>query len=299
MSDSFDALHRRLAEAQAREHALQAKAALAEADHAAALEQRRAYLIEGEAELDAKTLADLDSKVVHAASAVAGLTDALRLASERTSEAQRQLDDAQDQAQRRAEAERVRAMIGDIDKATKSLSEAEAACEKTFRAAGPLCPEANAATRLLQSSRHDLRVFIQQALGDLRSYASAVERGGKLRQAISNEPAPKVRRSKPETRRIYFVEFSKWVIDGKTLTAKQFSTNDLPPPLAEKAIQCGLAVDQDDPKASKLRQTLGDGWAIPADPHRCIDLDALDPSVDLRKVSPQVILAQQAKASAA
>ncbi len=299
MSDSFDALQRHLEDAQDRERALRAKLDQAEASHSTALDERRAYLVDAEAELDVKTLADLDSKVVHAASAVAGLTDALRLASERTSEAQRQLADAQDRAQRLAEATKVRAIAAEIDKAAASLSKAVGACEQTLHAAGALCPEATAAAGLLRSSQHDLQIYIRQALNDLRSYGSAVERGGKLRRAISNEPAPKVRVPKPVTQRIYFLEFAKWTVDGQTVTARQYSTHDVAPALAQKAINCSVAVDTAHETAAKLRPIFGDAFALGADPARCVDVDLLNSDVDLRKVSPQVILAQQAKAAAA
>jgi len=295
----IDSLQVCLSDAKARERALQAKLALAEAHHARASEQRRAYLIEGEAELDAKTLADLDSKVVQAASAVAGLTDALRLASEQASEAQRQLADAQDLAQRQAETAKVRTLVADIDKAVEVLSEVAVACEQALQAAGLFCPEALAAARLMRSSQRDMQVYNEQAVNDLKSYAAALERGGKLRRPISNEPTPKIRTPKPLLRRIYFTEFVRWTIDSQTITARQFSTNDLPPHLADKAVQCGLAIEQDDPKTATLRRTLGDGWAIPADPAICIDLIELAPDVDLHRVSPQVILAHQAKASTA
>jgi len=294
----IESLQGRLAKAQTREHQLRTKLAAAEADHAAALEQRRAYLIEGEL-ADQKALANIDRRVVEAQSVMTGLADALKLAAERTAEAQRQFDDAQGLAQRKAEAAKVRSLISDIDRATKSLSEAEAACEKALKAAGAICPEANAALRLLQTSHHDLRIFIQQALSDLKGYASSAERGGKLRRAISNEPPPKIRTPKPETRRLFFIEHAKWNADGRVVTARQFSTHDLPPSLAEKAIGCALAVDPAHETATKLRPIFGDGYAVPADPAACIDLDALDPSIDLRRISARTVLAQQAKAAAA
>jgi len=298
MSDSFDALQRRLTEAQAREHQLRSKLDQAEADHASALEERRRYLIEGEL-ADQKALANIDRRVVEAQSVMTGLADALKLAAERTAEAQRQFADAQDLAQRRAEAEKARALVADIDKAAKSLTEAVGACEQALKAAGAICPEANAAAGLLQSSQHDLRIFIQQALSDLKGYASSVERGGKLRRAISNEPAPKVRVPKPAVRRVLFIEHSKWVSGGRIVTAKQFSLHDLPPPLAEKAIRCGLAIAENDTQAATFRQVFGGGFGLGFDPTACVDLDLINTDVDLRRISAKTVLAQQAKASAA
>jgi len=298
MTPVFDVLQRRLKEALDRERALRVKLEQAEVDHAGALENRGAHLVDGEL-ADAKVLAALDRKIIEAASVVAGLVDALKVAGERTAEAQRQIDDAKDQTQRQAETAKVRELIADIDKAANSLTEVSAGCEQALTAAGPLCPEAYTATRLLQSSRHDLRVFTQRALNDLRSYTAALERGGKLRRAISHEPAPNVRMEKPVTQRVYFIEFAKWTIDGKTITAKQYSTHDLAPDLARKAIGCSIALDPAHETAGKLRPIFGDGYAIPADPAICIDIDTVDPGIDLRKVSPQVILAEQAKATAA
>ena len=183
--------------------------------------------------------------------------------------------------------------------AATSLSKAAGAYEQALKAAAAICPEANAAAGLLRSSQHDLKVFVQQALNDLKGYASSVERGGKLRRAISNEPAVKIRTPKPETKRLSFIEHAKWHAGGRVVTARQFSTHDLPPSLAEKAIGCALAVDPAHETANKLRPIFGDGYAVPADPAACIDLDALDPSVDLRRISATTVLAQQAKASAA
>jgi len=288
-------LERRLADTQAREEQLAAHLANAEAELTAALEERRQFLVDGDLS-HTESLARAERRATDAERAVAALVDALKLAKERAAEAKHQLDDARDEANRAAEADKVGAFLASIENAKAPLSRVAVEYEAALAAAGSVCPEARGAVNYLRSALNDLSALVTQATSDLKAYRGNLSRGGQIRRAVSMAPAPKVRTPKPEVRRLYFIEHTKWTANGRVYTARQYSTHDLPPALGEKAVKCGLAVDPASDTANKLRQVFGDGSAIPADPARCIDLDRLDPGIDLRRTGAKVVIAEQEKA---
>jgi hypothetical protein len=99
-------------------------------------------------------------------------------------------------------------------------------------------------------------------------------------------------------RRLHFVEHCRRV-DGHVVTARQFSTHEVPEALASKALAVHAAVDPVGEQAARLRAGFGDSYATPMDPEACIDLELLDPNIDLQCISAQRVLVEQRAAKVA
>jgi tetratricopeptide (TPR) repeat protein len=116
MRDELRSLQDLLNTARAREAQLQHAKIKAEAEHDQALEARRKLLLDGDPN-DSKTLAGVDRRLGESERAIAGLADALKLASERAERAEHALAALRDRMKREAEAKRTLEVAAEIEQA--------------------------------------------------------------------------------------------------------------------------------------------------------------------------------------
>jgi hypothetical protein len=226
------------------------------------------------------------------------LEDALTEASMRSREAENLLRQERDRIKREVEVTMTRS--SNIESAFANFCTAAEPLIAALQQAGTI--ESNNVADFLRGSVDQLSDpligSVPVILNSLKRYADDVMKGGKKR---GKKPVPDEQMRAPETgaRKIYFIEHCKWKIDGQLVTARQFSTHEVPEPLASKALMVHAAVDPLSEDAAHLRSALGDGYAISMDPATCVDLDLLDASVDLQQVGPLRVLLQQQAAMGA
>ena len=252
-----------------RRGALAGQLATAESSLAAMIADRRRHLVEEDTDADAAH---------HPRNAVASLrdhidaiTDALATLDGKITEAEAKLASQRDQAEREAAARELTAMVDGLLAAVDKFS---ASAGELVEQVAPLVPRVpymapDIAGRLAVWTR-DVSLAATEISQMARTHAAQVAAGeAGIRRPAPPPPPPAL----PVPRRpVFLLVAGRWPDTDGERTASRHTVVDLPVPIADRAVQLGLAItDTNGERARKLAEFESPDYAR-VSPDVCIDL---------------------------
>jgi hypothetical protein len=213
-------------------------------------------------DLDEAAAAEAERRLGAAKDALAGVDDELVALSERRSRFERE-----------AEARTLTALAGTLAAVIEDYSKASARLIAALKPVIAHLPSTapDFMPRMMAFAR-DAPTAAAEMVALARDHATALVSG----TAEIYRPAPSSSKpaSAPPRREVYVIKPIRWCDQDELKTAARYSLVTLPAPLAEHAVQVGLAVWPDSARAKQLREAHGATWAPARVWRDCIDIEA-------------------------
>jgi hypothetical protein len=271
--DPVAAAAQAVADLSARESNLRQRLVLAQNDLSDAVSARRALLVGGDA-TDQQCAAS-DTRVSRAEVAVDGLTDAIATLADQRAQAEAELEALRDQADRRAEAERISAVLASARAKCAALDGALHDFAQVF--AGIMAVGHGAATSAAQ-----FRARIADLAGQTLQEGEAFR--GRLLSGEAPLPRPTlVAAAQPapapiEKKKVYSLSPLRWREHGEEKRCPAYAQIDLPAIYIDRAKADNLLEEIGSERYNRVVPIKGSGmgWNPPAaDDPRLVDLDLL------------------------
>jgi hypothetical protein len=254
-----------------------------------AIKARQEALLSGDLD-DQRALDKLQGMVDSATSALSGIDDALVLLAQQKAEADSQLVEERDRAERAKVSEEINAAVSDIDKRVDpTLSAMREVAEKLI-ALDHLSFEIGQLGRHLSGVAGEAEIAFAFVVPDVRRMADAVKDGSAVipRRPKAVEPVPA--EPVPPTMTVFMLRSAHYRDhDGRKRFAGQYEDAMMPVPTAQRALRHGVAVSVADPRRAQLRGARGSDYR-PLAPD-VVDLDAMEEPKGVQYIGPDPVMA--------
>ncbi|MEH2475688.1 hypothetical protein V1281_003137 [Nitrobacteraceae bacterium AZCC 2161] len=249
-----------------------------------AIKTRQQALLSGDLD-DQRALDKLQDIVNTAASALAGIEDALAVLAHRKAEAERQLAAERERIKRAAAADKLDEQVGAIEATLPSYIEQSRALADALSEVSYFHFEAGQMASFVQNAMGQIEVAANFTLADLKNMPPAIRDG---RQAIPRKPDAEpvaVIEPAPPSQTVFMLRSAKYRDhDGRTRYGGQYEDATMPVPTAQRALRCGAAVPTTDDRRRNLRGARGGDFNFAAPD--VVDLDAVEEPTGVLYIGP-------------
>jgi hypothetical protein len=239
-----------------------------------AVKARQEALLSGDLD-DQRGLDKLQGMVDSATSALSGIDDALAMLAQQKAEADSQLVEERDCADRKKVSEEINAAVTSIEARIESMLSGMRELGKALSAIDHLSFEVGQLGQYLFGVAGEAEVALAFVVPDVRRLADAVKDGSaaipRRPKAVEPVPADPV----PPTQTVFMSRSANYRDEtGRTRFAGQYEDAMMPVPTAQRALRHGVAVSVADPRRAQLRGARGSDYR-PLAPD-VADLDAIE-----------------------
>jgi len=280
----MDKLESVIASLTKRDDQLAAKRITAQKALDKAIKARQEALLSGDLD-DHRALDKLQNAVDSATSALSGIDDALALLAQQKAEADSQLVEERDRAERAKVSEEINAAVSDIEKRVEPTLSAMREIAEKLMALDHLSFEIGQLGRHLSGVAGEAEIAFAFVVPDIRRMADAVKDGSAaILRRPKAAPVP-ARESVAPTQTVFMLRSANYRDeDGRTRFAGQYEDAMMPVPTAQRALRHGVAVSVADPRRAQLRGARGSDYR-PLAPD-VVDLDAIEEPKGVPYIGP-------------
>jgi hypothetical protein len=243
-----------------------------------AMKARQQALLAGDLD-DQRALSKVQGAVDSAASALAGIDDALAVLEQQKAEADSQLVEERDRAERAKVSEEINAVVTSIEARVEPMLSAIREIADTLAALDYLSFEMGQLGRYLSGVAGEAEIAFAFVVPDVHRLADAVKDGNAAipRRPKPAEPVPVLAPPPPPTQPLFMLRSAKYRDhEGKTQFAGQYTDATMSVPTAQRALRHSVAVSVADPRRAQLRGSRGGDFNPSASD--VVDLDAVEKS---------------------
>jgi hypothetical protein len=255
---------------------LAAKRAMARDASDAAIKARQHALLSGDLD-DQRALDNLQTDVNAAASALAGIEDALAVLGQQKAETERQIAAERDRIERVAAAKKLDEQVTAIEAVLPKYLEQSRALADALLQVGHFHFEANQMASFVQNCTGQIEIAANFTLAELKSMPASIRDSRAAIPPAKPEPeeAAPIEPAPPPTQTVFMMRSAKYRDhDGRKRFAGQWDDVEMPVPSAQRALRHGVAVSTADPRRAQLRGARGSDYKPNATD--VIDLDAVE-----------------------
>jgi hypothetical protein len=239
-----------------------------------AVKARQEALLSGDLD-DQRALDKLQGTVDSAKSAMEGIDDAIALLTREKSEADSQLVEERDRAERMKVSDEINVAVSNIEKRVEPTLAAMREIAEKLMALDHLSFEVGQLGRHLSGVAGEAEIAFAFVVPDVRRMADAVKDGSaaipRRPKAVEPVPADPV----PPTMTVFMLRSANYRDhDDRKRFAGQYEDAIMPVPTAQRALRLGVAVSVADPRRAQLRGARGSDYR-PLAPD-VVDLDAIE-----------------------
>jgi hypothetical protein len=247
-----------------------------------AIKARQEALLSGDLD-DQRALDKLQGMVDSATSALSGIDDALGFLARQKAEADSQLVDERDRAERAKVSEEINAAVSGIEKRVEPTLSAMRGIAEKLMALDHLSFEIGQLGSHLSGVAGEAEIAFAFVIPDIRRLANAVKDGSAtILRRPKAAPVPVPEPVAP-TMTVFMLRSANYRDEtGRKRFAGQYEDAMMPVPTAQRALREGVAVSVADPRRAQLRGARGSDYR-PLAPD-VVDLDA----VEEPKVGPYI-----------
>jgi hypothetical protein len=251
-----------------------------------AIKARQDALLSGDLD-DQRTLDKLQGMVDSATSAMSGIDDALAMLAQQKAEADSQLVEERDRAERAKVSDEINAAVTDIAKRVEPTLSAMRGIAGKLMALDHLSFEVGQLGRHLSGVAGEAEIAFAFVVPDVRRMADAAKDGSaaipRRPKAVEPIPADPV----PPTMTVFMLRSANYRDeDGRSQFAGQYEDAMMPVPTAQRALRHGVAVSVADPRRAQLRGARSSDYR-PLAPD-VVDLDAIEEPKGVPYVGVQI-----------
>ncbi|RXG86146.1 hypothetical protein [Bradyrhizobium zhanjiangense] len=267
---------------------LAAKRAAAQDTLDRAITGRQQTLLSGDLG-DQRALDKLQANVDAAASALAGIDDALVILAHQKTEAERQLGAERERIERASAADKLHKQVVAIEAALPGYLAQSKALADALSDVSHFHFESGQMAGFLQNTGSQIEIAANFTLAELKAMPDAIRQGRQpIPREVATAPVPLPEPASP-TMTAFMLRSARYCDpDGRRRFAGQWEDATMPVATAQRALGKGIAAPLTDPRRAQLRGARG-GDFDPKAPD-VVDLDAVAEPPTAPKIEPDTVL---------